>query len=517
MKQNLRVGEGYALSRHKLERTYIRHFGLLAVATTMCLYARAQRPGASGPAMPGVKAAIEEADDVMLLWPNIALKIALILIIVGVAARTKAQVSETPTVAKAEIVTPLQIGDTIPDELWSMPLSLWDTEHSSTKTIELGDYRNRLIILDFWATWCTPCIASMPKMDSLQRRFGGEVLIFPVTYEPVSKVRPVFAKHQWQLPTVVEDSLLKRFFPHKTVPHHVWIHGGKVVAATYPVYATEGNIQRILDGEMPKLMPKDQQLQAIAKNSTAVPPNEAAPLFQRSISKRDNRKITGFRKGRYGFAATNLSIPSLYRSAYAQHIPYSGWRNRIFVEVSTDARPRVAQPYDPLSGNYDQDSLFLQWNDENTYCYVSQFPRPMNRDSLYRIMQQDLDTFFGQYLSICGRLEKRRIPCLVLRQQGNRQTYMAKSGVEPRLAVSADSLSIHGHPMGILVERLATANRNLPTPIVDGTGYKGVIAVSLHCTLRDIQALNRELARYGLVLNSEDHEIDVLIIASTNH
>ncbi len=54
MKQKLRLGDSYALTNHKRKQYTVRYFSLLAVVTSMCLYARAQRPDNSGPVPPGV-------------------------------------------------------------------------------------------------------------------------------------------------------------------------------------------------------------------------------------------------------------------------------------------------------------------------------------------------------------------------------------------------------------------------------------------------------------------------------
>lgn len=54
MKQKIRLGDCYALTKHKPRHHYIRYIGLLAALTTMCLYVRAQRPDPSGPALSGI-------------------------------------------------------------------------------------------------------------------------------------------------------------------------------------------------------------------------------------------------------------------------------------------------------------------------------------------------------------------------------------------------------------------------------------------------------------------------------
>lgn len=41
----------------------------------------------------------------------------------------------------------------------------------------LAAYRGRLVLLNFWATWCAPCIREMPALDTLQRTIGSDTLV----------------------------------------------------------------------------------------------------------------------------------------------------------------------------------------------------------------------------------------------------------------------------------------------------------------------------------------------------
>lgn len=42
------------------------------------------------------------------------------------------------------------------------------------ENIRLSALRGRIVVVDFWASWCTPCLESMPKLDALRRRLHSE-------------------------------------------------------------------------------------------------------------------------------------------------------------------------------------------------------------------------------------------------------------------------------------------------------------------------------------------------------
>ncbi|AHD10886.1 disulfide interchange protein tlpA-like protein [Phaeobacter gallaeciensis] len=41
-------------------------------------------------------------------------------------------------------------------------------------TATLGDYQGKIVLLNFWATWCAPCRKEMPQLSELQEEFGGD-------------------------------------------------------------------------------------------------------------------------------------------------------------------------------------------------------------------------------------------------------------------------------------------------------------------------------------------------------
>jgi thiol-disulfide isomerase/thioredoxin len=51
-------------------------------------------------------------------------------------------------------------------------LPTWDG-----KIVQLSDLKGKVVILDLWATWCTPCLASAPTLSNLQARFRNQGLV----------------------------------------------------------------------------------------------------------------------------------------------------------------------------------------------------------------------------------------------------------------------------------------------------------------------------------------------------
>lgn len=51
------------------------------------------------------------------------------------------------------------------------------------KTVSLSDFKGKIVVLDFWATWCAPCKASFPAMKKVQERHPEVKFLFIDTQE----------------------------------------------------------------------------------------------------------------------------------------------------------------------------------------------------------------------------------------------------------------------------------------------------------------------------------------------
>src|SRR5688572_29130204 len=99
----------------------------------------------------------------------------------------------------------------IKDFVHEKPLPVNNIEFIDDKKVihNLNDYSGKVLLLNFWATWCIPCVNEMPQLAKLQADIEGrsDISFIPVSidYEGVGVVQKFYEKYQiTNLPVFVD-------------------------------------------------------------------------------------------------------------------------------------------------------------------------------------------------------------------------------------------------------------------------------------------------------------------------
>ena len=403
--------------------------------------------------------------------------------------------------AQSPPIKPLNIGDRVPD------ISPGAIINYTQSAAQLSDFKNDLVILDFWSTWCAPCIKALPEFQELQSIFGNRLQFVLATSQEAEKIQKFLQLKNIGLPCFVGDKELSQYFPHNSVPHEVWIKNGTIAAITYSENVTAQNIQKVLNGEQVNMVEKKANFDYDISKPLLTEGNggHGNDLLYHSV-------ITSYLDGisggggiqtdslnRFKIRAIDASVARLYATAAQQSDLSFILSNRLLIEAS-EKEKLLPQ------GSPDYTSEIRQY----FYSYELIIPAS-DKKNAGAYMMQDLNRYFRALYHIRGSIEKRKMLCWVLRKEDDKAIINTKNGVA-RITERDGYEIFENQPFESLFYTLAYINMNQPHPFVDKTGITGNVVMALPLNIKDISALRYYLTRYHLKLSLEQSEIAMLVI-----
>ncbi len=109
-------------------------------------------------------------------------------------------------------------------ESTSTPVAPFKLEDMDGRTLDSSSLRGRVVVVDFWATWCTPCVQELPELELFKKKVEGSrevaFLSLNVTDDPAT-ARAFVKKRALRPPVYFGDDLLGTYqvsgFPTKLI------------------------------------------------------------------------------------------------------------------------------------------------------------------------------------------------------------------------------------------------------------------------------------------------------------
>ena len=139
--------------------------------------------------------------------------------------------------------------------------SLRDLDNNA---VSLADYKGSVVLMNFWATWCGPCMLEMPHLQAMydDLKDQGFVVLSVSTDDArdASKVKPLVRAKKLTFPVVLDKdtAVVSQYNPAKTLPYTVLIDRTGRVAKVHQGYnpgdetAMRAEVEALLAGTVPQ-------------------------------------------------------------------------------------------------------------------------------------------------------------------------------------------------------------------------------------------------------------------------
>ncbi|MBE9462121.1 TlpA family protein disulfide reductase [Dyadobacter subterraneus] len=414
----------------------------------------------------------------------------------------------------SNLIGPVKIGYKVPD------VAIQHVLRYQTASAKISDFKGKVLILDFWATWCKPCVSMIPRMDSLEKRFAGQLVLLPVTYQTEKEVmvfREKYAERKGlriDTPEVILDEQLRKLFPHEGVPHYVWIDPqGILRAVTGWEEINAVKIQAFLNDHNISMAVKADQKELGYDGMKTQLLDFIAPQRAESFGKmRYHSFSTAYMAGLHGLVIlkqpgdsvdrwrvtfTNITPFHLYSMAY-------GEGKRFIAKHSVSIQTKDSLKF--VSGL--KGAALRDWIPKNTLCYELVVPASLAGNA-FNIFQDDLRQLFPAYEAL---IETKTRKVLALVRTSQMEKFKSKTNVfserYQNFAYHLRHSSMEVFVMGLENHYMARS----PWPLVNQTGYEGKIDLDLELDFSDIDSVKKALAPYDLTLEEKFLDMPVLVI-----
>lgn len=377
-------------------------------------------------------------------------------------------------------IAQLKNGDTVPDIQFTTILN------APIKDIKLSQLKGKVVLIEFWATWCGACLEAMPHLKELQNEYANQLQVIAVTDESEKRIGQYLNSRPSNLWMAVDTGgAISKLFPHQLIPHTVLISTDrKLIANTNPEAITGLVIDSILNK-------KDVQL--AEKRDIQVSSEEELinSIFAASDTIKNRFMMQPEIKGAGGFSTTYLTD--------------SAWHGKRITTINCNmsALYRIAYENFPYTRMIDKT---LPHDDLPRYCLDIIVDR---KQDLLPKMKSELSKRFYLQASVDQQIKEvnvlkiadpKKFKQIPMNRSGVR-TYYSRHGEIDQQAITMKEFADYLETFG-----------NGKLLVVDETHATGKFDIKFSFQPENPMSLLNILSDMGLILEKQERKIDMLVL-----
>lgn len=425
---------------------------------------------------------------------------------------------------------PLSIGTIVPDYRLRQVLNY------QNKEVSLSAFNGKALLIDFWAIFCQPCLAQFPKLQRIQEKYEHELQIITITNDSIEKVAELYDNIRYQGfnlltaagGTNANDSLFFAF-PHKNIPHYVWIDKNRILRAITGYEAlNEDNISLLVSGGSLAVINKEDDI-SLNTHHPAMYTYQEVDIVEKMMLNDSIRgligysMLTGYNKKYPPSSATDYIGIYAERRIRTWNLPLSTMMRLAYGKMGKEVWEQELVPVPRVFFNVRDTAIlhkltvnFTQPPDTTAdmYCY-DLIIAEKNRRLLLESMKEDLYRYFG----VSGKIVRKKVSCYVLSL--NDSSRLRTKGGDTYVKGNMYYLKLQNADFSLLTDHIRAYNEGSKTTpyrglesaiIVDETNFTAKIDINITARMNDIPALKLVLSKYGLEMQEGERLIDVLLL-----
>lgn len=89
------------------------------------------------------------------------------------------------------------------------------------RTVHLSDFKGKVVLLNFWATWCQPCVKEIPELNAIQKQYaaqGLQCLGIALDEEGLARVKPFLVTNEVDYPVLISQKTPEGYGELTSIP-----------------------------------------------------------------------------------------------------------------------------------------------------------------------------------------------------------------------------------------------------------------------------------------------------------